>query len=444
MKPTCVVSCPINTFSGYGARSRDFVRSLIKAKGDEWNIQILPQRWGNTPEEYLKEGTDSDLLSRINPNLTQQPEVWIQITVPNEFQPIGKFNIGVTAGIESTMPPGEWIEGCNRMDLNLVSSNFTKKTFQNVTYTKNDPKTNQPIGEVRLNKPMEVLMEGLDLDVYFKKPEKSGLLDSVDENFAFLFTGHWLQGDFGHDRKNVSQLIWTFLQTFKGKGAKPALLLKCNAVDYSLMDKQYIEDKINMIKERFEGEDLPNIYLLHGEFTNEELNQINNDPKVKAFVSFTRGEGFGRPLLEQAITGKPVITTNWSGHVDFILPEYNALIGGHLESIHPSAANNMLLKEGQWFKIDADVAGKAMKDVYKKYKKYVEQSRKQTQFLKTNFSKENMTDVLKTHLDKIQVATNVPLQLPKLQLPKLKKVGEKEPTQELPKLKLPKLKKVEA
>jgi len=444
MKPTCVVSCPINTFSGYGARSRDFVRSLIKAKGDEWNIQILPQRWGNTPEEYLKEGTDSDLLSRINPNLTQQPEVWIQITVPNEFQPIGKFNIGVTAGIESTMPPGEWIEGCNRMDLNLVSSEFTKTTFQNVAYTKNDPQTKQPVGEVRLNKPMEVLMEGLDLDVYFKKPEKSGLLDSVDENFAFLFTGHWLQGDFGHDRKNVSQLIWTFLQTFKGKGAKPALLLKCNAVDYSLMDKQYIEDKINMIKKHFKGEDLPNIYLLHGEFTNEELNKINNDPKVKAFVSFTRGEGFGRPLLEQAITGKPVITTNWSGHTDFILPEYNALIGGQLENIHPSAANNMLLKEGQWFKIDADVAGKAMKDVYKKYKKYIEQSRKQTQFLKTNFSKENMTDVLKTHLDKIQVAANVPLQLPKLQLPKLKKVGEKEPTQELPKLKLPKLKKVEA
>jgi glycosyltransferase involved in cell wall biosynthesis len=272
---------------------------------------------------------------------------------------------------------------------------------------------------------MEVLMEGLDLDVYFKKPEKSGLLDSVDENFAFLFTGHWLQGDFGHDRKNVSQLIWTFLQTFKGKGTKPTLLLKCNAVDYSLMDKQYIEDKINMIKERFKGEDLPNIYLLHGEFTNEELNQINNDPKVKAFVSFTRGEGFGRPLLEQAITGKPVITTNWSGHTDFIRPEYNVLIGGNLENIHPSAANNMLLKEGQWFKIDVDVASKAMKDVYKNYKKYVEQSRKQTQFLKTNFSKENMTDVLKTHLDKIQVATNIPLQLPKLkkiELPKLKKV----------------------
>ena len=443
MKPTCLVSCPINTFSGYGARSRDFVRSLIEAKGDEWDIKIIPQRWVNTPEMFLKEETDTDLLSRIVTNITQQPEIWVQITVPNEFQPMGKFNIGVTAGIESTMPPGEWIEGCNRMDLNLVSSEFTKQTFQNVTYTKNDPKTKQPIGEVRINKPMEVLMEGLDLDVYYKKPTKSGLLDNIQESFAFLFTGHWLPGDFGHDRKNVSQLIWSFCHTFKGNKSKPALLLKCNAVDYSLMDKQYIEDKINMIRDRFKGEDPPNIYLLHGEFTNEELNKINNDPKVKAFVSFTKGEGFGRPLLEQAITGKPVITTNWSGHVDFIKPEYNVLIGGELENIHPSTANNMLLKEGQWFKIDAGVASKAMKDVYKKYKKYIEQSRKQTQFLKTNFSKTNMTEALKTHLDKVQVAANVPLQLPKLQLPNLKKAGEKESTPTLPKLKLPKLKKVE-
>ena len=129
MKPTCLVSCPINTFSGYGARSRDFVRSLIEAKGDEWDIKIIPQRWGNTPEMFLKEETDTDLLSRIVTNITQQPEIWVQITVPNEFQPMGKFNIGVTAGIESTMPPGEWIEGCNRMDLNLVSSEFTKQTF---------------------------------------------------------------------------------------------------------------------------------------------------------------------------------------------------------------------------------------------------------------------------------------------------------------------------
>ena len=271
-----------------------------------------------------------------------------------------------------------------------------------------------------------------------KKPGKSGLLDNINESFCFLFTGHWLPGSFGEDRKNVATLIKTFLETFKGRGTKPALLLKTNKVDYSLLDKEEILKDINRIRDKFNHkENLPNIYLLHGEFTNDELNKINNDPKIKSFVSFTKGEGFGRPLLEQAITGKPVITTNWSGHVDFIRPEYNILLGGELKNIHESAVNKWLIKEAKWFNVNTEVASKAMKDVYKHYKKYIENSRKQTQFLKENFSQNKMTEVLKGYMDKLNVAVNVPLQLPKL-----KKIG-KSPTPELPKLKLPKLKKVE-
>ena len=55
-----------------------------------------------------------------------------------------------------------------------------------------------------------------------------------------------------------------------------------------------------------------------------------------------------------------------------------------------------------------------MKDVYKKYKKYIENSRKQTKFLKENFSQDKMTEVLKGYMDEIKVAVNVPIQLPAL------------------------------
>ena len=435
MKPTCVVSCPIDTFSGYGHRSRDFVRSLIEVKGNDWDIKIMPQIWGTTPWGFLD--NKDPLKSRFLTQLTQQPDIWIQITIPNEFQKVGKYNIGVTAGIESTCPPPDFIEGMNRMDLNLVSSNFTKNTFSQVQITQNDEK-GKPIKTIKLERPIEVLLEGLNMGVYFKKLGKSNLLDNIDESFCFLFTGHWLPGSFGEDRKNVATMIKTFLETFKGRGVKPALLLKTNKVDYSLLDKEEILKDINRIRDKFDHkENLPNIYLLHGEFTNEELNKINNDPKIKSFISFTKGEGFGRPLLEQAITGKPVITTNWSGHTDFIRPEYNILLGGDLKNIHPSAANKWLIKEAQWFNVNTEVASKAMKDIYKHYKKYIENSRKQTQFLKENFSQDKMTKILKEYMDKINVAVNVPLKLPKL-----KKAGE-DSTSKLPKLRLPKLKKVE-
>ncbi len=432
MKPTCVVSCPIDTFSGYGHRSRDFVRSLITAKGDEWDIKIMPQMWGSTPWGFLDK--NDPLKERFIANLTSKPNIWIQITVPNEFQPIGDFNIGVTAGIESTVPPPQFIEGSNRMNLNLISSNFSKNVFKEINITEND-KNGNPIKNFKLEKPIEVLFEGLNTEVYFKKPEKSGLLNNIEENFCFLFTGHWLPGNFGEDRKNVATMIKTFLETFNKRGPKPALLLKINRVDYSLLDKEDILKDIRRIRNKFSNkENLPNIYILHGEFTNDELNKLNNDPKIKSFISFTKGEGFGRPLLEQAITGKPVIASNWSGHTDFIRPEYNVLIGGELKNIHDSAANDFLLKQAQWFNIDTEIASKAMKDVYKNYKKYIVNSRKQTQFLKDNFSMGKMTELLKTHMDKIQPVANVPLQLPKL-----KKVKN---TPQPPKIQLPKLKKI--
>ena len=416
MKPLCVVSCPIDTFSGYGARSRDFIKSLIELKGEEWDIQIMPQRWGDCPWNFLD---DNDSLRQcFIGQLTQKPDIWVQITVPNEFQPVGQFNIGVSAGIETTIFPGEFLEGMNRMNLNLVSSTHSKEVALATQFEKKDKQTNQTIGTLKLEKPIEILFEGLDLDKYNKKPQNSGLLKDIPEGFCFLFTGHWLPGAFGEDRKNTGLMVKTFLETFKGPGKKkPALILKTNMVNYSLLDREEMLKRINNIKKTITGT-LPNIYLLHGEMTDDEMNQLNNDNKVKAFVSFTKGEGYGRPLAEAAITGKPTIVSNWSGHRDFLHPDYNILIGGELKNVHPSAANQFLLKESQWFNINPDIASRAMKDVFKHYKKYLEKSRKQTQYLKDNWSFDKMTERLSNLLPKVEAAP----QIQPLKLPKLKKI----------------------
>tara|TARA_R110001583_G_scaffold53156_1_gene164234 strand:+ start:385 stop:1704 length:1320 start_codon:yes stop_codon:yes gene_type:complete len=439
MKPLCIVSCPIDTFSGYGARSRDFVKGLIQSKGEEWNIKILPQRWGDTPWGFLPK--DDPLRQRYIQGVdnNNRPDVWIQITVPNEFQPVGKFNIGVSAGIESTIYPAEFIDGSNRMDLNLVSSKHSKDVALASKFEKRDKQTNKPVGTLRIEKPIEVLFEGLDLNTYYKKPQNSGLLKDIHEDFCFLFTGHWLPGSFGEDRKDVATLIKTFLNTFKGMGKKkPALILKTSQVNSSLMDREKILSSINRIKSKFTGT-LPNIYLVHGEMTDDEMNQLNNDNKIKAFVSFTKGEGYGRPLAEASITGKPTIVSNWSGHVDFIHPDYNVLIGGELKKIHKSAANQFLMKDAQWFKINTEIASRAMKDVVKNYKRYQEGSRKQTQYIKDNFSFDKMVEKITNLIPKIEAAP----QVQQLNLPKLKKI-EPGVKKELPKLKLPKLKKIEA
>ena len=421
MKPVCIVSCPIDTFSGYGARSRDFVKALIKVKGEEWDIKILPQRWGDTPWNFLSQNNPLRQLFVRGEEITQKPDVWMQITIPSEFQPQGKYNVGISAGIETTVYPGEFLEGSNRMDLNLVSSKHSKDVALTTSFDKKDKQTNETVGVLKLEKPIEILFEGLDLDVYNKNPQNSGLLKDIHEDFCFLYTGHWLPGAFGEDRKNTGLMVKTFLETFKGSGKKkPALILKTNHINYSLLDREDILKKINFIRDNIKG-DLPNIYILHGEMTDDEMNQLNNDNKVKAFVSFTKGEGYGRPLAEAAITGKPIICSNWSGHTDFLHPNYNVLIGGELKRIDDSAANQWLLKDSEWFNINTDVASRAMKDIFKSYKTYLKGSRKQTQYLKENWSFDKMAENLNSLLPKVEA----PPQIQTLTLPKLKKVEKK-------------------
>jgi hypothetical protein len=181
-----------------------------------------------------------------------------------------------------------------------------------------------------------------------------------------------------------------------------------------------------MIRKTVNSSDLPNIYLLHGEFTDEEMNQIYNHPKIKAMVSLTKGEGFGRPLLEFTQSKKPIITTNWSGHVDFLNPEFVTLINGTLTNVHTSAANQWLLKEFKWFAPDQSQIGHYLKDMFENYKEYIDGGKRQGYYAKTNFSFEKMTEQMSEYLKRIpefpkQVALKLP-QLKKIELPKLQKV----------------------
>jgi glycosyltransferase involved in cell wall biosynthesis len=419
MKPLFLISCPFDTYSGYGARSRDVVKSIIET--NKYRVKLISQPWGNTRFDFCKDNPEWEFLYEhvLKKNLTDQPEIWAQITVPNEFKPMGKFNIGFTAGIETTLVNGEWVEGMNRMDLNIVSSEHSKQSFLNSVFEKKNQQ-GQVLGEVRVTKPIEVLFEGANLDTYFPDNSPCMIDFNIKESFAFLFVGHWLQGELGHDRKNVGLLIKAFFETFKNKSKQPALILKTSGANSSYMDRDDILRKINSIRNSCDGK-LPNVYLLHGDFTDEEMNSLYNHSKVKAMVSLTKGEGFGRPLLEFTLTKKPLIATAWSGHVDFLNPEFTTLIGGQLENVHPSAANPMLLKESQWFSPNHGEIGKSLKSVFENYKKHSELGKRQAHYSKTNFDWDKMYITLESMLE-----TNIPnfpsqieLTIPELNLPTL-------------------------
>jgi glycosyltransferase involved in cell wall biosynthesis len=352
---------------------------------------------------------------------------------------MGKYNIGITAGLEMTACPPKWVEGMNKMNMNIVPSNFVKDTMTSIVFDITDEQTKQKKGELKSEKPIEVLFEGTDTNIFKKTNKFSKLLvdemKNVDETFNFLYTGHWLQGDLGKDRKDTGMLVKVFLETFKNMKKQPGLIMKTSGATFSVLDRELMLDKINIIKKTIEG-NLPNIYLLHGDFMDDEMNDLYNHPKVKAHINLTHGEGFGRPLLEASISQKPVIASNWSGHVDFLHKDLAILLGGSLQNVERGSVPDDFMVDGsQWFTVNYQQASVVMKDVYKSYKKYTLNAKKLGMVNKSKFSLDAMTGKLGKILDKY--VPEFPKEV-KLELPKLKKVG----SAELPKIKLPKLKKV--
>jgi len=440
MKPTFIISCPIDTYSGYGARSRDVVKAIIEM--DKYDVKIMPQRWGATPWGFIEDHEEWSFLNKhlFQPEPNKQypkPDIWMQITIPNEFMPQGHYNIGMTAGIETTLCRAEWIEGANRMNIVVGSSEHTIKVLKESKFQQKDTRTQQIIKDITLNVKTEVLFEGFDEDVY-KKTNEFLDLPEIKESFCFLFVGHWMQGAFGHDRKNVGLLVKSFLETFKNKQNQPALIMKTSGGVISYMDRDTLLKKIDDVKKTVKGK-LPKIYVIHGDLLNEEMNELYNHPKVKCMVNITKGEGFGRPLLEFTQTKKPIISTGWSGHVDFLKPDMSILLPGTLGDIHQSVKNDWFVEGAKWFDVDTMALGKALKDMHKNYKNWIHKAKQQGNFAKENFSYTKMKEKFSKILE--ENVTAAPKQV-SLQLPKLKKVGE-DNKPELPKLKLPKLKKVE-
>tara|TARA_B100000029_G_scaffold39788_1_gene37165 strand:+ start:2749 stop:4080 length:1332 start_codon:yes stop_codon:yes gene_type:complete len=440
-KPLLLFTAPVGTRSGYGAHSRDIVRSLIAM--DRFDIKIFPVRWGSTPQNALndKDPNDKGIIERLlqNPNMERQPDIHIHCVVPNEFMTLGKYNIGITAGIETTACPQDWIEGLNRMDLNIVPSNFSRDVLEKCIYDRIDNNTKQVLGSIKCEKPIEVLFEGADTKIYKKPKQISKELkkefQEIDESFLFLYVGHWLNGSIGNDRKDTGMLVKLFLETFKNQKKKPALVMKTNSADFSVLDREEQMKKIRDIRNSIKGDDLPNIYLLHGDLTDEEMNELYNHPRVKAHISLTHGEGFGRPLLEASLSEKPVIASNWSGHKDFLPDDKALMLPGNLTKTPPEAfPENIYVEGSQWFSVNYPVASNVVKDVYNNYKKYQPLAKKLSFENKNRFSLNAMTKEFEKILDKYLPEFE---QQVDLKLPKLKSATPKSTSN----IKLPKLKK---
>jgi len=433
-KPTLVFQGPIFTRSGYGDHCRDLMKSLRKM--DKFDIKIIPLRWGNTPQNQVSDQEEFGrwMLERVIGSINEKPDVFIQVSVANEFEPKGHYNIGVTAGVETTISPKEFIDGSNKMDLIIVPSNFTKQNLGGTVYQEKNQQTGQILGEIRTTIPIEVLFEGVDTEIFAKGfqrvGDKADILENVKEDFCFLVVGHWLKGSLGQDRKDIGMAIKTFATVFQylPKDKRPALIVKTSHAGFSVIDRETTRQKIDDVLKTF-GDKCPSIYLIHGDLEETDMSNLYHNPKVKAMLSFTKGEGYGRPLAEFTLTGKPIIASGWSGQMDFLPTEHAVLLEGSLTQIDESAADQFLIKEAQWFTVNYSNAANKIYDVYNKYNSYLEKSEGLKQNTLNKFTLEKMhnrfVEIMDTYVKKAPQV--VPFNLPqinsaKMQIPKLNKI----------------------
>ncbi len=389
MKPFLLFRGPVKTRSGYGAHSRDLLQALYEM--DLFEIKIDSCMWGSTPMTALEK--DNQFHKWIESNIINSAGVtsdfYVQVTVPNEFERRGKFNVGITAGIETTVAPKEWIDGCNRMDLVITTSKFSKEVLLSTVYNENENNTGKLIKQHKIQKPVEVLFEGVDVTTF--NNEYNGIDLDIKEDFAYLFVGHWLKGSLGQDRKDVGMMIKCFMESFKDVEDKPALVLKTSSATFSIKERENMRRKIEELTNGYDNP--PSVYLLFGELTNQEMNELYNHPKIKSMVSITKGEGFGRPLLEFSMTGKPIIASNWSGHKDFLPMDKAIMVGGSLTDVHESAADSFILKGSKWFTANYNEFAEVLRLVKNDYDKFKEKSETLREENKEKFSMEKMKDV---------------------------------------------------
>ena len=238
MKKNIILKGPILTRSGYGEQARFALRSL-RSRDDLYNVFIQPLKWGetswiceNNEERSWIDQTIEKTISYIQQGGTFDASV--QVTIPNEFEPMAPVNIGYTAGIETTRVSPQWLEVSNQMNKLIVVSNHSKNVFLNTTAMAVNKETNQQIDDYGIRVPIDVV------NYPVKKYEQLPKIDlNLDYDFNFL-----LVSQFGV-RKNIPNTIRWFIDEFRYE--EVGLVVKTNLAKNSLIDRNHSEQTIKDI-----------------------------------------------------------------------------------------------------------------------------------------------------------------------------------------------------
>ena len=293
---------PVLTQSGYGVHSRQILRWLksYEEKGlISLQVQILP--WGDT-SWYINPNEKNGLIDYIMKHTgpVASYDVSVQLQLPNEWDPkLAPINIGMTAGVESTICKPTWLDACNKMTKVVVPSLHTKTCLESTG-----------LATCQISVIPESYIEELD-------QEQQKLNLDIHTKFNVLLHGQITGMTTATDRKNVFNTIKWLCELFKDD-KDFGIVLKTNMARNTLIDRKVTTQTIEGLLREVRRGSNPIVHLIHGDMSDSETAALYKHESLKALVTLTRGEGFGLPILESAVAGLPVIATKWSAHTEFL------------------------------------------------------------------------------------------------------------------------------
>ncbi len=393
MKKSIVVRGPALSRSGYGEMAR-FALASLKQFEEHFDISLICTNWGRTgniTDNTTEIAWINTLINKTQGEVQAKKafDLSLQVTIPNEFEKLAPVNIGYTAGIETTRISPQWIEKSMLMDKIITISEHSKQVFNETVYQAINQATNEQI-QFRNTKPVDVV--GFPV----KKLQKAELQLDLPCEFNFLSVAQW------GPRKNIEATVKAFVEEFKDE--EVGLVLKTNTTKNSTLDRVLTETRLNNLLSTLPKERKCKVHLLHGNLTDEEMYALYNHPKIKAFVSTTHGEGFGIPIFEAVVAGKPVAAPYWSGQIDFLkapkkdkdtgkvrMRSHCVKIDFELKNVQPEAVwNTVIQADSQWCFVKHSSVRAAMRELVKNYAPHVSEAKKLQEYVINNFTDENL------------------------------------------------------